>query len=90
MKTRAAKPVTDINYWGREVVRPALLSFIATNGKEFVRYYNPTGDVMHFTADPAEAQQSTDVYDARHWAEVANVIYRRAGFVPQAAHIYAE
>lgn len=44
---------------------------------EYVRYYNHTGHVMHFTRDRDEAMKTTDSEDAYRIAEIAQRLYGR-------------
>jgi hypothetical protein len=92
-KSKGKKPdkpgpgmIQDIH--GNWVERPKIMSYLATNGHEFVRYYNHTGTIMYFTHDPKEAAITTDAMDAKNWARIAMEVYRRQGYVPLAAILY--
>ena len=62
--------------------------FTATAGKidewlvsdgmgEYVRYFNPTGLVIHFTRDRDEAWKTTDSEQAFEVARIAREVYKR-------------
>lgn len=55
--------------------------YIVGNGfNEYVLYYNPTGNVIHFTGDRHDALRCRDLRITNEVLRVARDIYKRGNF----------